>query len=267
MALNLSKTGIVDGQVITAAQITQSIDALTGAEAYDITISGSFSLSGHMTGSGIFAKASVANQITPINAASSKDYTIPYLASTSSVSYLYYSALGPTYNPITDTFKATNFQGTASFVESASYAVTASYAINAANPTFTYVGIDDVTSTSSAAGYPVDGNTPSQIYISQSNPPFQLALRFASGNDGQIVNFTPYYEQNDLVLASIDLTSSVFVYGLGGQTINPGPGGSNTANNLFSTPIGNANNLTFQYISTSTGFLTPGWYLISKNTQ
>ena len=45
MALNLSTTGIVDGQVITAAQITQSIDALTGAAAYNITISGSFGIS------------------------------------------------------------------------------------------------------------------------------------------------------------------------------------------------------------------------------
>jgi hypothetical protein len=54
MALNLSKTGIVDGQVITAAQITQSIDALTGTAAYDITVSGSFVLNGGTTGSGTF---------------------------------------------------------------------------------------------------------------------------------------------------------------------------------------------------------------------
>ena len=57
MALNLSTTGIVDGQIITAAQITQSINALTAAEAYNITISGSFSLTGGTTGSGWFTNA------------------------------------------------------------------------------------------------------------------------------------------------------------------------------------------------------------------
>jgi hypothetical protein len=54
MALNLSKTGIVDGQIINAAQVTQSIDALTGTAAYDITVSGSFILTGGTTGSGTF---------------------------------------------------------------------------------------------------------------------------------------------------------------------------------------------------------------------
>jgi len=267
MALTLSNTGIVDGQTITAAQISQSIDALTGAEAYNITISGSFVLSGNMTGSGIFQRASVANSITPVNQASSQNYTIPYLAATSSTSQIYYSATGPTYNPVTDVLTAGTFQGTASFVESASYAVTASYAENAANPVFTYIGIDDITYTSSAAGYPVGANTPSQIYISQSASPFQLALQFGAGNEGQIINFTPYYEKSDLALANIEITSSVFVYGLGGQVISPGPGGSNTADNLFSIPIGNASNLTFQYILTPSGFLSPGWYLINKNAQ
>jgi hypothetical protein len=57
MALNLSTTGIVDGQIINAAQITQSIDALTGTKAYDVTISGSFSLTGGTTGSGTFSSS------------------------------------------------------------------------------------------------------------------------------------------------------------------------------------------------------------------
>ena len=44
MAKTLSKTGISIGGSITAAQITQSIDALTGVSAFDITISGSLNL-------------------------------------------------------------------------------------------------------------------------------------------------------------------------------------------------------------------------------
>ena len=40
MALILSSASIATGQTVQASQITQSIDALTGAVAYDITISG-----------------------------------------------------------------------------------------------------------------------------------------------------------------------------------------------------------------------------------
>ena len=46
MAKTLSKIGIESGQPITAGEISQSIDALTGTEAYDITISGSFKVIG-----------------------------------------------------------------------------------------------------------------------------------------------------------------------------------------------------------------------------
>lgn len=46
MALTLSKTNITTGQTIQASQITQSVDALTGTTAYDITISGSLTLTG-----------------------------------------------------------------------------------------------------------------------------------------------------------------------------------------------------------------------------
>ncbi len=41
MANKLSKTGMSDGSLITAAQLTQSIDALTAEHAYNIYISGS----------------------------------------------------------------------------------------------------------------------------------------------------------------------------------------------------------------------------------
>jgi len=48
MALILSKTGISTGATVEASQITQSIDALTGAVAYDITISGSLTITGSL---------------------------------------------------------------------------------------------------------------------------------------------------------------------------------------------------------------------------
>ena len=58
MALTLSNSGISSGSVIRAAEISQSIDAFTGTEAYDITLSGSFQeygpviISGSVTASG-----------------------------------------------------------------------------------------------------------------------------------------------------------------------------------------------------------------------
>ena len=157
MALNLSKTGIVDGQVITAAQITQSIDALTGAAAYNITISGSFAFTGNTTGSGYFNNANVANAIRPGNvAASGAKYTVPYLASTGSTSALYYSGTGPKYDPVAETLISTNFEGTASF------ATTASHALNAGTP-------------SSVNGYTVVSGTP-----------LATSLNFIAGSDALV---------------------------------------------------------------------------------
>jgi len=48
MAKTLSKTGIVTGADILAGHVTQSVDAFTGIEAYDITISGSTTISGSL---------------------------------------------------------------------------------------------------------------------------------------------------------------------------------------------------------------------------
>ena len=53
MANNLSNSGIVDGQVIFANQVNQIIDAFTGAEAYDIALSGSLTITGSLLIGGI----------------------------------------------------------------------------------------------------------------------------------------------------------------------------------------------------------------------
>ena len=46
MALTLTKTGITNGGTIQAFHVTQSIDAFTKQAAYDITLSGSLTLTG-----------------------------------------------------------------------------------------------------------------------------------------------------------------------------------------------------------------------------
>ena len=48
MALTLSKTGITTGQTIEVGHVTQSIDAFTKVTAYDISLSGSLTLTGSL---------------------------------------------------------------------------------------------------------------------------------------------------------------------------------------------------------------------------
>ena len=52
MANTLSNTGIVTGQTVEALQVSQSVDAFTGANDYDITISGSLTLTGSLLQTG-----------------------------------------------------------------------------------------------------------------------------------------------------------------------------------------------------------------------
>lgn len=266
MALTLSNTGIVDGQTITAAQISQSIDALTGTEAYNITISGSFTLPSNTTGSGMFANAVAANNVKPLNITSNFGYTIPYLASTSSTSQVYYAATGPTYNPVTETLTATNFLGTASFCASSSLAQTASY-INPSSvvpsklaPSYLYI---DNTTYPPSTPYTIQGTSQTNIYISASSP---IGLQFASTlvTDGQIINFNPFWEFPNLTSTNIAISASVNVYGISGGTNLVTPGNPKTLDQIGVGP--SVKSFTFQYIATpGLNFPAAGWYLININ--
>lgn len=97
MALTLSQIGIETTNTVEAWHVTQSIDAFTGAEAYDIILSGSLTLQNGTEGAG---KIAVSNGFGEIN--------------------------------FTDAITA-SIQGTASYADSASYANSASYAPNFAN--------------------------------------------------------------------------------------------------------------------------------------
>lgn len=50
MAKTLNKTGITTGNTVEAYHVTQSIDAFSGIEAYDISLSGSFNMTGSING-------------------------------------------------------------------------------------------------------------------------------------------------------------------------------------------------------------------------
>ena len=49
MALILNKTGITTGNTVEAYHVTQSVDAFTGIVAYDISLSGSFTVTGSIS--------------------------------------------------------------------------------------------------------------------------------------------------------------------------------------------------------------------------
>ena len=59
MAKNLSKSGITTGNTVKAGHVTQSIDAFTGTEAYDIVLSGSLIMTGSITG-----QSGITNNLT-----------------------------------------------------------------------------------------------------------------------------------------------------------------------------------------------------------
>jgi hypothetical protein len=127
MALKtLSKTNIVNGNIVQAADISQSIDAFTGTEGYAITLSGSFTFTGATTGSGYFSNA--VNSITSLNASklnpslnnsTNANYNVLFAASSSATYETIYKEDGNimTYNPSTNVLNVTSSKAT-----SASYA-------------------------------------------------------------------------------------------------------------------------------------------------
>jgi|688.fasta_scaffold249818_2 hypothetical protein len=290
---------IAQNYAIESWHVSQSVDAFTGAVAYDITISGSLTLTGSVNSRNGFtgsvlgtsswatsssAAISSSRAVSALNAdtididnvvSTNQGFLVAFVTKDSS--YPASRAInvdsgsdgsGLWYNPSNNSLTASYFAGTASFAVSASVATSASYAENATNITYTYVGVDDVTYSSSAVPFPVQGNTPSQIYISQSGlpPTNQLALQFGTGNNGQIVNFTPTYKAAALALANINLTSSSNIFGLNGTTVSSGSAIKAEALLTGITPT--LNNLTFQYINVSvpsTIFPASGWYLINVN--
>lgn len=127
MALKtLSKTNIIDGNIVQASDVSQSIDAFTGIEGYAITLSGSFTFSGSTTGSGYFSNA--VNAVTSLNASklnptlnnsTNSNYNVLFAESSSATYETIYKEDGNimTYNPSTNVLNVTSSKAT-----SASYA-------------------------------------------------------------------------------------------------------------------------------------------------
>lgn len=85
MALTLSKTGIEQSNTINAWHVTQSVDALTGAVAYDITISGSLDISDATVTGNMAGTASWASNAVSASYALSSSYSLAALSSSYSL--------------------------------------------------------------------------------------------------------------------------------------------------------------------------------------
>jgi hypothetical protein len=251
MALNLSTTGIVDGQIITAAQITQSIDALTGTAAYDITISGSFSLTGGTTGSGTFNRSIQTSQVEPntVISLTDRDYNLAFFNSTSSTATpLKWSGTGPSFNPVTETLTVANLIGTASYWSGFASQLSPSYT--------------DISSGTNppANPYNVVGGNKSFVFLNQIGTGSVGLLFLPSSQDGQIVTFAVSNVQaTSLDYSAISITSSgITIFGY--NNLNIPPGLSDTLDNIIVNPAVNYRN-GFQFMYKTTP--APGWYYVS----
>ena len=159
MALKtLSKSNILNGNIVQAADVSQSVDAFTGIEGYSISLSGSFAFSGATTGSGFFQNAinalSGSSVYVASNSSTNANYTLVFKNSSDALDNFYQLAAdgtnGPYYNPSTNVLGGANgnltisgsvgnfntitgslsgsVNGTASFATSASVAITSSIA-------------------------------------------------------------------------------------------------------------------------------------------
>jgi len=94
MANTLSKTGITNGQTILPGHVTQSIDALNGSVAYDITISGSLTLTGSVSSLNGFTgnlagTSSWASDAVSTNTATTASYALTATSSSYALSGSY----------------------------------------------------------------------------------------------------------------------------------------------------------------------------------
>lgn len=91
MANTLSKSGIENSQTILAKHVTQSVDALTGVSAYDITISGSLTLTGSVSSlngytGDLIGTASWAENAVSANTVTTASYALTALSSSYALS-------------------------------------------------------------------------------------------------------------------------------------------------------------------------------------
>ena len=121
MALSFTNTGVVTGQPVETFQVSQSFDAFTGAEAYDIVISGSLDVDGSVSLTSVTGSSYSGSFTGSFEGTSS--FTISSSTAISS-SYALSSSQAITASFVVSASRAVS----SSFATSASQAITASFA-------------------------------------------------------------------------------------------------------------------------------------------
>ena len=205
MAKNLSLSGIQTGQAIEAKHVTQSINAFTGVEAYDITVSGSLTVQGPVQGTaGTLNNFSSSYALTAsyaLNGGSggggggSAGTLQQVMESGSSTTLVITASVGISSSGaiISPSFTG-SLSGSALEAISASFAQTASYALNAVSASFAQTASYALNAVSSsyaltashaldAVGFPFSGSAviTGSLVISSSNQEQSLQL-YGSGS-------------------------------------------------------------------------------------
>jgi len=205
MAKNLSLSGIQTGQAIEAKHVTQSINAFTGAEAYDITVSGSLTVQGPVQGTaGTLNNFSSSYALTAsyaLNGGSGGGGggsvgTLQQVMESGSITTLVITAsagISSSGAIISPSFTG-SLSGSALESISASFAQTASYALNVVSASFAQTASYVLNAVSSsyaltashaldAEGFPFSGSAviTGSLVISSSNQDQTLQL-YGSGS-------------------------------------------------------------------------------------
>ena len=265
MAITLSKSNIVNGNTIQAADVSQSIDAFTGTIAYDITLSGSLQLTGSVKSRNGYTGSLSGNATT---ATSASNITTAVLGGAGEFYPVFVVGEGTKAPKIASLFAydleenslSVNTTGTAS------YATTASFALNgggggAANPTSAYID----NSTTFITPYEISDLSADIVYVDTTSNTQNVYLNFNTGSIDQVITFTTYYDQTT---SNMDPTTIRFesttekVYGLAQNEKSPPFTGARISDLVAtsSPAITLFNSFQFQYTTVNS---RTGWFLIN----
>ena len=290
MAKILSNNGIITGQPVEAHHVSQSVNALTGAEAYDISISGSLDV----IGSSSFDTATVDNDIIVGGIVSASgavigDLTYPttddiagYVVATDGSGSLFLNS-GSLSSSFATSASVADYATTAGSTISSSYALTANSADIASTATSA-----DTASIATTASYVTSSNVDGPLgFDSVQSASFALTASYVEGGFSATASYVTGSDVVGIVsTASLALTASYidptnltasYIQGTGsgyftGSFIGDGssltnigaPGFQgqvlvNSDNNIISAPFG-------LYYDTSSCGLTVGGTFPSKTT-
>ena len=212
MAKNLSNNGIITGQPVEAHHVSQSVNALTGAEAYDISISGSLDV----IGSSSFDTATVDNDIIVGGIVSASgavigDLTYPttddiagYVVVTDGSGSLFLNS-GSLSSSFATSASIADYATTAGSTISASYALTANSADIASTATSA-----DTASIATTASYVTSSNVDGPLgFDSVQSASFALTASYVEGGFSTTASYVTGSDVVGIVsTASLALTAS-----------------------------------------------------------